>query len=90
MKRLRNKDVERVQNNVGEVNCLRWKDLLFSWKSCYSDGVDEYLVEGPFSFRYDPRKVYDQLIIKADWTNKTFFLKTGKAKQLTWINLLDV
>lgn len=90
MKRLRSKDVERVTNNVGEVNCLRWKDLLFSWKSSYADGVDEYLLEGPFAFRYNPRMIYEQLIIKADWGNKTFFLKTGKPKKLTWINLLDV
>jgi len=90
MKRLREKDIERIRNNVGEVDCLLWQDITFRWDSSPADGVDEYIVEGPFIFRYDPQKVYSNLAIKADWGNKTFFLKTGKGKRATWINLLEV
>ena len=90
MKRLSKKEIEKVTNNVGEVDCLRWNEILFTWDHAVSDGVDEYLADGPFIFKYDPHKVYDQFIIKADWVNKVFFLKTGRGKILHWVNLLGV
>jgi len=84
-----NKDkVKEIASNTGEVNCLLWKNIKFSWESTLNN-VDQYVSEGYF-LGIHPKYVYERLTISADFTNNVFYLKTGRGKIITWINILDL
>lgn len=88
MLRLSKDDVEKTTSNTGEVDCLLWKNVKFSWDSNINN-IDQYIAEGPFVII--PNKsplVYSKLIISADFINNVFFLKTGRGSLLTIINTL--
>ena len=86
--RLAKDEVEQISSNTGEVDCLLWKNVKFSWQSTINN-VDQYVVEGYF-LGIHPKYVYEQLTISADFINKVFYLKTGRGKPITWINILDL
>ena len=85
--RLARSEVKRDQSNVGEVECLFWRDIKFSW-SYNTDNIDYYTTKGLF-VGLKPKYAYENLTIVADFSKKTFNLKTGRGKPITWINLLN-
>lgn len=84
--RLARTEIELCRSNTGEVECIKWRDVIFHWSSNYND-IDEYVAKGPF-LGIHPKKVFEELTIKADWDNNLFFLKTGQGKEFIFIDLL--
>jgi hypothetical protein len=88
MMRLAKNEVEQVSSNTGEVDCILWREIKFSWDSNINN-VDQYTAEGYF-LGIHPKYVYEQLTISADFTNNIFYLKTGRGKPITWVNILNI
>jgi hypothetical protein len=86
MIRLARTEVEPHRSNTGEVDCLMWRDIVFSWKS-NTNNVDEYEAKGYF-VGISPKYMYEDIIIRADFKKNQFYLKTGYGKPITWVNLL--
>lgn len=86
--RLSKSEVEPFQSNTGEVDCLKWKNVVFTWTG-NTNSVDEYTAEGVF-VGLNPNQMYEKLVIMADFAHGTFHLRTGKGKKITWINLLGL
>jgi len=86
--RLARSEVKRQQSNTGEVECLLWRGIKFSWKF-NTDDIDYYIAEGLF-VGIKPKYAYENLTLVADFSKETFYLKTGRGKPITWINLLDL
>lgn len=88
MMRLAQSEVIKHQSNIGQVDCLLWKNIKFSW-SHNINNVDQYVTEGCF-VGINPKYMYEKLTISADFIANTFYLKTGRGHSITWINLLDL
>jgi hypothetical protein len=86
--RLAKKEIESFSSNTGEINCIKWRNIVFSWTGNYNS-VDEYTANGCF-VGIHPKYMYEKLIIMADFVNNTFHLKTGRGKEVTYINMLDL
>lgn len=88
MIRLSKTEVKPYRSSTGEVDCLLWRDIIFSWKS-NEDNIDEYVAEGYF-VGINPKFMYEKLTIRADFKNNKFSLLTGYGKPITWVNLLGI
>ena len=88
MMRLAQSEVVKYESNTGQVDCLLWKSIKFSWSHTVNN-VDQYIAEGYF-VGINPKYLYEKLTISADFIANTFYLKTGQGKPITWINLLDL
>lgn len=88
MHRLSKDNLKTITSNKGEVDCLLWKKIKFSW-DCNINNVDQYVAEG-FFVLVPGKYVYENLTISADFQNNVFYLKTGYGKPITCINILDL
>jgi len=88
MMRLAKSEVKQIQSRTGEIDCLVWKKIKFSWSENINN-VDQYVVEGCF-VGISPKYMYEGLTISANFKDNIFYLKTGHGKIITWINLLDL
>jgi hypothetical protein len=86
--RLAKSEIESYASTVGEINCIKWKDIIFSWTGNYNN-VDEYTANGYF-VGVHPKYMYEKLIIMADFAHQVYHLKTGRGKEITYIDMLDL
>ena len=82
------KEVERLSNSTGEVDCLKWRNVLFRWTE-FSEGRDLYQAHGAF-LGIRPGIIYETLTIAVDYSKNKFDLWTGTGKEVTVINLLGI
>jgi len=88
MMRLASSEIKKHHSHTGEIECVLWKGIKFSWKENINN-VDQYVANGYF-VGISPKFMYETLTVSADFINNVFYLKTGRGKPVTWINLLEL